>query len=72
MIYKLLAALAALYLLLIDFVLVTQCHFRTWTQIVTLETWDPSDKNKKKDQKESEFNIVMAGQFCLLCFYLGS
>ena len=33
---------------------------------------DHLGSDKKKDQKESEFNIVMAGQFCLLCFYLGS
>ena len=47
---------------------VTHCHFRNWTQRVTLVTWDPSDiwsewrlnKNTKTKRPKREFHIVLS------------
>ena len=54
--FQFLSALAALYLTLVS-QWVTHCHFRISTQIVTFETWDPSDiwsecvTERQKDRK---------------------
>ena len=58
----------------------SHCHFRIWTQRVTLETWEPSGKKTKrqKDKKKKivkdkdkykVFNHVMSGQFHSLAMF---